>query len=379
MIDKILLAEMKEELKYHIPKFMEEINFLRLDEEKFVLVHKDTNISLSIDYSRVVHSHNRYSAPQRVLTSLNKINIERENKTIEVYEDCGFVSKKQKYSEFLLTYDSLFYEYPGYENSFNIGEIEIVISDPSSLFKMIFNSFTYDKTFDSWDDFRTIKLKNCQVEEIEKTIQQALFLIAKYDAPEFELIGDYPTLRPFQYHGGGTKWNDPDESDEFNEFLYKPLKYLEPIAFYNRARKLDDPIFYYRTIEFFFIINKKSELKRSVEAYNESDNLDKLIKELSSLYGTKETELLNNLLNNIDGVEDVIKYAKNEGLIDSIDISTFSTKLYNYRNGIVHGKGDTKFSLNIPTIEILHPDSKDRYWTEVLRRLADQVIKQFCY
>lgn len=132
-------------------------------------------------------------------------------------------------------------------------------------------------------------------------------------------------------------------------------------------------------LNFFFIINKKSELKRSVEAYNESDDLDKFIKDLSSLYGTKETELLKNLINNIDNVEGVIKYAQSEGIIDNMDISTFATKLYNYRNSIVHGKGDAKFSLNIPTIDVLHPKSKDRYWTEVLRRLADQVIKQFCF
>lgn len=290
-----------------------------------------------------------------------------------------FCFKKQNYSEFLLTYDSLFYENREYEDSFNIGGIEIVISEPSSLYKIVFNSFTYDKTFDSWGDFKTIKLIGCQFEEIEKTAQQALFLIAKFDAPEFELLGDYPNIIPFQYHGEGTQWNDPDESEELDEILYQPSKYLEPIAFYNRARKLDDPIFYYRTIEFFFIINKKSELKRSVEAYNESDDLDKFIKDLSSLYGTKETELLKNLINNIDNVEGVIKYAQSEGIIDNMDISTFATKLYNYRNSIVHGKGDAKFSLNIPTIDVLHPKSKDRYWTEVLRRLADQVIKQFCF
>lgn len=379
MIDEKLLIELKEELKEHIPNFIEDFTFLRLDEEKIIFNHNDTNITLALDYSKIVCGHNMYSALQRILSSFNKKNIERDNKTIQVYEDCGFISKRHNYSEFLLTYDSLFYDYSHFEESFFIGETEIDISDPSPLYKMIFNSFTNDKTFYIWGDLKTIKLKGCHLDELEKTIQQVLYLIAKYDAPEFEIIGDYPSILPYQYHGDGTKWNDPDENEEFDEDLYKPLKYLEPIAFYNKARKLDDPIFYYRTIEFFFIINKKTELKRSVEAYNESDDLDKLLKDISSIYGTKEIDLLKSLLINIDGIDDSIKIAKDKGLIDDLDISMFSIKLYNYRNSIVHGKGDTKFSLNIPTIEILQPKSKDSCWIEVLRMLAEQVIKQFCF
>ncbi|WP_179014230.1 hypothetical protein [Paenibacillus sp. 79R4] len=378
MIDKALLAVLLEELEEHISHIHEEFCFLRLDEEKFIFLHKDSGIKLALDYSQIIRDQ-RYSSSQRILKSFNKKNIEHENKTIAIYEDCGIVSKKQKYSEFLLTYDSLFYEYPQYEDSFNIGKIEIMISEPSSLYKMIFNSFTDDKSFYTWGDLKTIKLIGCQFEELEKTIQQVLFLIAKYDAPEFEFKGDYPNIIPYQYHGESTIWNNPDESEEFDESLYKPIKYLEPIAFYNRARKSDDPIFYYRTLEFFFIINKKSELKRNVEAYNESEDLDKLIKDVSFLYGTKEPDLLKSLLNNIDGVEEIVKYAISEGLTENLDISTFSTRIYNFRNSIVHGKGDTKFSLNIPALEILHPESKDRSWTEVLKRLADQVIKQFCY
>lgn len=380
MINELLLAELEEELeRRYIPDFRENFIILRLDEERFVFTHKDSSDTFKIDYTRKDMAIVTFSASYEILHSFNKKGIERENKFIDIHENCGFVLKRKNYAEFLLTYDSLFYEYPDYNDNFYIGESEVEISEPSSLYKLLFNSFGDDKAFISWDTLKTIKINNFQIEELENHLQQVLFLLAKYDAPEFESIGDYPSIIPYQYHGEGTTWNDPDESEEVDEIFFEPLRYLEPVAFFNRARRVNDPMYYYRAIEFFFIINKKSNIKQSVEAYNESQDMDKLIKELTNLYSTKEVELLKNLLSNLNGVEEVIQYAKNNGLVDNTDISAFSTSLYTFRNSIVHGKGDTKFTLNIPTIEVLHPEAKDLYWTEVLKRLADLVIKQFCF
>lgn len=72
MINKTLLADLKEELELHIPDFMEEFSFLSLDEEKFVFVHKDTNITLAVDHSHTKRGHDIYSAPRKILTSIDK-------------------------------------------------------------------------------------------------------------------------------------------------------------------------------------------------------------------------------------------------------------------------------------------------------------------
>ncbi|NOU80360.1 hypothetical protein GC101_15930 [Paenibacillus sp. LMG 31459] len=380
MINELLLTELKKELeRRYIPDFGNDFIVLHLDGERFVFTHKNSGITLKINYLRQDKARVAFSASREILNSFNKKSIEHENKFIEIHEDCGFVLKRNCYAEFLLTYDSLFYEHPDYYDNFDIGECEVEISEPSSLYKLLFNSFGNDKSFISWNTLKTMKITNFPLDKLENYLQQVLFIVSKYDTPEFERIGDYPSIIPYQYHGEGMMWNDPGEREDFDGIFTKPLKYLEPIAFFNRARKVNDPMYYYRAIEFFFIINKKSNIKQSVEAYNESQDMDKLIKELTNLYSTKEVELLKNLLINLNGVEKVIQYAKNNGLIDNTDIFAFSTSLYIFRNSIVHGKGDTKFTLNIPTIEVLHPKAKDLYWTEVLKSLADLVIKQFCF
>ncbi|WKL03171.1 hypothetical protein Q0F98_05730 [Paenibacillus amylolyticus] len=228
---------------------------------------------------------------------------------------------------------------------------------------------------------KTVKLRGCAFSDQESTLQQVLFLIAKYHAPEYEFNSDYPTIVPYTLNGEDTKWNDPESKldiIEFDKYLYTPVKYIEPIALYNKAKKLEDPILYYRILEYFFIINKKLEIKKSIDDYNKANEIDVFIIEMSGLYRKEELELLKNLLVNIEGIEHLTEYAKEKGLVDSFDVPTFSTKLYEYRNSIVHSKFDTKFKINVPTIEIFHPESKDRYWIEILRKLAEKVIVQFC-
>lgn len=382
MINEIFLAELIKDFEELIPDFAEDITFLRLDSEKCVLQHNTTKIKLVMDYSNETFS----TITEILMDEFDQGNISKRNNSIVVYRDCGFYDKKKKYSEFLLTYESLYHDlrgFHGFKINYTLGDIEVEISEPSSLYRIIFQDFSNDsKTFvGNWSDFLTIKLKGCLITEQEAIVQQVLFLIAKYQKPEEELIGEYPAVIPYIYHGEHTKWNDPDDPDDgedFRELQFRPVKYSEPIAFYNRAKKFDDPIFYYRIIEYFFIINKKSEIKKAIENYNDTNDLDKVIVEMSSLYRQEETELLKNLIKNIKDIEEVIEYAEVEGLVDSMDISSFSNKLYAYRNSIVHSKYDSKFKINVPFIEVLHPESKDRYWIEVLRRLSEKVIVQFC-
>ncbi|WP_440112200.1 hypothetical protein [Paenibacillus sp. QZ-Y1] len=263
MIDERLLTELSEEFERLIPNFLTDFNVHRLDESKFVFEHGETKVTVAVDYSNIISGHNMYSSIGRVLISFKKEIIERENNALTLYRNCGFHDKKQDYSEFLLTYDSLFYFDSSFVEHYMIGDIIVEVSEPSSLYRLIFNSFAKDKGFgDQWESHKTVKLRGCKFADQEKTLQQILFLIAKYHAPEYEFIADYPTIIPYTPHGEDAKWNDPEDkldSREFDKFLYTPVKYSEPLSLYNKAKKLEDPILYYRVLEYFFIINKKLE------------------------------------------------------------------------------------------------------------------------
>ncbi|GGH46325.1 hypothetical protein GCM10008014_08920 [Paenibacillus silvae] len=381
MISLEMMFDLKEDYKRVIPDLLEEFDILRLDKDEFTLKHKETNIQIVLDWSELISDSDENVNYRRVIKGIDQKCLEYRNSDLEFYNDCGFYSRSTNYSEFLLTYDSLLHETPSFETVFDIGEVKIEISEPSSMYKIMFARFSYSDWFeDDWDTLITIKIYGCRKTELEKTLQQSLFIVASFHAPEIDYRGEYPQIIPFRYEGYNEIYNDPDEpKEEFDVYLYNPAKYSEPIAFYNKAREFDDPIYYYRIIEYFFIINQKSEIQQAVAFYNNSEDIDTLIREMTNLYNKGEPKLLLNLLNKIDDVDEVIAYANNYNVIDSDDIKIFSAELYEYRNSIVHGKGDTRYKLNIPNIEIFHPESKDSYWTEILRKLAEKIIKQFCF
>ncbi|WP_415841188.1 hypothetical protein, partial [Paenibacillus typhae] len=110
MINNSLLSELVTELEHrYIYDFMEDFTVLRLDDERFEISHKDFDFTLKLDYLRQDKVGISFDAAREILYSFNKKYIEHENKFIEIFEDCGFLLKKNNYAEFLITYDSLFY------------------------------------------------------------------------------------------------------------------------------------------------------------------------------------------------------------------------------------------------------------------------------
>ncbi|MED3275450.1 hypothetical protein [Bacillus thuringiensis] len=68
--------------------------------------------------------------------------------------------------------------------------------------------------------------------------------------------------------------------------------------------------------------------------------------------------------------------AFSKGLISSKDDKDdLAKKLYDYRNSIVHGKGDTNLTLLVPSIL----DSDKNEWDIIIENIADVVINQFCF
>ncbi|AWP25305.1 MULTISPECIES: hypothetical protein [Paenibacillus] len=380
MINQEILSQLESHFSEHIPDFSEVFEILRLDSEQFILMCQESDLKIVINWNDL-----RKKLPVYISAKLNKDNeyssliedlydhdFKEFNKGFLFIESCGYHYKR--YGEFLLTYQNYFYYKTPKINQFKIGDVEIEIAVPSSLYRLMFNHFTNDDNFvDGWEGLFTLRVVGCDKTDLERTLQQALFLIAKYDPPE--LVGDYPQIIPFEFEGDNYLWND-SSVDEPESYDFVAFNYTEPIAFYNIGRKLNDPLYFYRVLEYFFIINKKSEIQGLVDNYNQANKIDTFVESITKLYGTRENVLLENLLSNLYDIDSIVYEAYKDGLIQVNDIPTFSQKLYEYRNSIVHGKKDVKLDLNVP--KILDPSPNDYHWNAIIQSLAEKVIEQFC-
>lgn len=371
MIDKTILQQLESSFSDNIPDLKEAFEIMRLDSELFVFKCKESELKLAINWKHL-SERSRQQADEygEMMEYIYKSDLSIDNRGFLMLDSCGFHFKQ--YGEFLLSYQNSYYNMPKIDE-LTLGNIQLEISEPSNIYKLLFNHFTYDDHFvDGWGKFYTLKLKGCNKDLLERTLQQALFLIAKYDPPE--IIGDYPQIIPFEFEGD--IFIESETIDEPDSYEFDLAKHTEPLAFYNAGRKNDDPLYYYRVLEYFFIINKKTEILKLIETYNKANNLDSFVDSITRLYGTREEVLLENLLIKINGIESIVDESFNAGIIESSDIPTFSRKLYGYRNSIVHGKGDIRLELSVP--KILDPLPHSHKWKSILRTLAEKVIDQFC-
>lgn len=380
MIDKGILEQIESYYSASIPNFSQEFDIIKLDTNSFVFECKDTGIIVALNWNDMFESirhpqilrwaKDEDTKYKTLLSYRLKQGIKEGSSKIDVLDHCGFFTRG--YGEYLLTYTTWDMNYPKFD-SFKIDNVNVTIGRPSNLYRFIFNYFWNDDGLvDGWNSFYTVKVENCTREELEGILQQALLCIATYVPPEIK--GDYPEIIPFQFEDDHWVWNDEPELPE--KYDFPKTNHHEPLAFYNRARKSDDLLYYYKVLEYFFIINKKSEIQMLVSDYNIDSKIDKLMNSITKIYATKEDRLLENLLSNINGIDEIIERAYKEEIIQVKDLTTFSNKLYEYRNSIVHGKKDARFELTVPTI--LNQDTNDNRWKGIIRILAEKVISQFC-
>ena len=74
-------------------------------------------------------------------------------------------------------------------------------------------------------------------------------------------------------------------------------------------------------------------------------------------------------------IKSLIVEAKNNGVINSVDVGEFSKALYMQRNAIVHGKSDQRFKIKIPTVV---SSEKDIFWNNAVQKIAEVLIKKYC-
>ena len=161
----------------------------------------------------------------------------------------------------------------------------------------------------------------------------------------------------------------------------KQSRYIEPIYFYAEGVRIFNtemsPLYFYKVIEYFFVIVRKNEFQEAICRYNTDKDMDCFINKITKIYKEQEIEQLKCVINYIQmDLKAIIKEAVELDIIKSDNIDLFSEHLYLYRNSIVHGKSDFKFELKIPDMFSL--TEKDLYWTKALKQISQLLIVRFC-
>lgn len=291
---------------------------------------------------------------------------------------------------------------------FNIGQVMIEVSAPSQIFRLMFMKINIFGVDSFWNKFLTIKIIGAKKTDLNQYLQQAMFILNIYNNNKL-LFGVEDKLR-----------HEPNEYDYTpnEEYLYfEETAYIAPLSYYNEASNLTNEasfLYYYKVLEYFFIICQKDKLKNIIKNYSnvEEDlikmkneiseqekllrtlrNDNNLINDIGKIYNSQEEICLNKVLEiiNSDGmVSKLIKECFWSEMLESddvgnidihkISIKVFGNKLYKYRNSIVHGKSDFKFNSRVPDyLEDYDESIKIESWNYIMQKLALLCIKKFCY
>lgn len=98
---------------------------------------------------------------------------------------------------------------------------------------------------------------------------------------------------------------------------------------------------------------------------------------MTSIYRQNEDLQLKELLISIESdIADIIQSCYSGGYIGDNTVESFSEALYQYRNTIVHGKSDDRFSVKTPSI---FGNPNESFWSGVAEKIAEILIKKYCF
>lgn len=301
-------------------------------------------------------------------------------KKIKFYYDFGF--HYDNYAEFFYHESQLAETLETPLKEFEFGEYKVKIGEASGVFKLIFSELSGDKRFGDWEYYQTIKIRDNRKKvlaenEVDKFLQMALYFINRYSPTQkaevikLDLYGDEVEI---------------EESQNFKNI--SEIKYKEPLIFYAEGLKHGDNeisfLYFYKVLEYFFLINRKEEYENLISEYNkssESDKTDEFIKKVSSIHTTKEKDNLKRLLSNPlyqPKIQDLADIAYNKKIITQNSTGKLLNDLYYFRNSIVHGKFGDKIELTLPKI-INQNRITTRNWIKITRELAEIIIDNFCF
>lgn len=339
-----------------------------INENKIVIYDKITKLKLCV----FDNHYTKEKLIDYIKVDLNSIKETNEN-FIE-YEEKGFYYKG--YLEIILEYEYSSNKTP----IIKFEDKKIDYSEPSDLFKLVYSYFENDDHFCSWDDYKTLKIYDVEKKEINEIIQKSIFILNYFYPSDY--IKEVPKIKKIFFDG-----------DEISKFCYghkkrvdfkkiSRFKYPEPIIFYNEGKKINENLlsflYYYKVLEYFFIIIRKDEIIKKINCFNQDENIESFIKEMTKLYKEEELSSLNILLQHeklTDYIDEIILEINSKKIIEISDRKDFVQKLYNFRNSIVHGKSDSKFLIEVPNVL---ENYEDNFWINVVEKLSIKIIEEFC-
>lgn len=265
---------------------------------------------------------------------------------------------------------------------FKLGDVEVKISEPSTLYELLVSQ-TDDK-YHYRTYITTISLRGINKENLKDYLYQALFIIGNYlidnDDTEYpvidEFIGeDYGMYSIKNFYINRNILPEPNSLNNFSLF-----KNSEVLSFYNAGMEIRDHElsfqYFYKVLEYFYIINRSDDFREKIEQYNSKNNIQKFITEITKIYKDKEINQLKYLLSaNLDELNSILEFAKEKDLIEDTELDSLAEAIYKYRNSLVHGKSDDTFDLKLP--ELLN-NKKEINWIKVVHQISLILIKKYC-
>lgn len=260
-----------------------------------------------------------------------------------------------------------------------LGDIKVSIGKPSTKILEFFDV--------GYETKETIKLYGVTEENYEEIIEQVFFYITCKNLPKYK--NEYPRI-PNIFNLDG----DCDEmKTTFDETLFadpsslRQLSHTGAIAFYNYGVSCRNSelafIYFYKVLEYFFIINQKNKFKELIDVYNLNNDLTNFINNISEIYKQNEKQQLILLLQDLgENIIPIIERAEEWELIEKKQcknikdkINKFAIDLHNYRCSVVHGKEDFKEPIQLRFRFKMDEVSK---WISITKDLAEAVIMKFC-
>ncbi len=253
------------------------------------------------------------------------------------------------------------------------------------MFNLVMSEFQGDKYYES-GSYWTISLKGINGDNFEEYLSKAVFLVGYYN--QATIGSDYPNFYEFigedycRYSLDEDVLEERrDKSEEFNNRVFSDLNYVEALSFYNAGMSIREKEisfqYFYKVLEYFFLICRKDEFITRIGQYNTSNNIDEFIQEVTSIYKQNEDIQLSILLRSINPeLQNIINDAHSKKYIKQNTLDSFSESLYLYRNKIVHGKSDDRFVIKLPS---LVGNEEEKFWTNTVNLIAEILIRKYFF
>ncbi|WP_347981584.1 hypothetical protein [Lactococcus petauri] len=322
----------------------------------FILCEKRTNKKLKITSESLASNDYR-----------------KDNNGIIIYPDRGI--KYGNYAEFNIIGGT---ECP----NFKLGHVDVEISTPSALYELLVSQNGdkyYDRTF-----ITTISLRGIDNTNLKDYMYQALFILGCYASDDYD--NEYPVVAEFigeEYYRYALPdfYIDRTILSEFNDKSdFSAFDHTEVLSFYNAGMEIRNHElsfqYFYKVLEYFFIINRSDDFKEKIQQYNSNNNIQRFIKEITNIYKDQEINQLQYLLSaNSSDLKSILEFAKSNNLIDEPKSDVLAAAIYRYRNSIVHGKSDETLDLKLPN---LLNNEAEINWIKIVHQISLILIRKYC-